>query len=140
MNTPGSGVAHEYERMNIKHGVDTASPHRLIQMMMDRVLAKIAIAQGHMEREAVSEKGRCISDAIGLISGLQASLNHKADDKLGGNFDALYHYMTRRLLEANLNDDPDILKEVSGLMRELKEAWDAIGGHLNPSDSAAAAD
>ena len=34
--------------------------------------------------------------------------------------------MARRLLEANLKDDPDILNEVSGLMRELKEAWDVI--------------
>ena len=134
MNTPASGVVREYQRMNTKHEVESASPHRLIQMMMERVLAKIAIARGHMEREATSEKGRHIGDAISIISGLQASLNHKADDKLSGNFDALYDYMTRRLLEANLKDDPDILKEVSGLMRELKEAWDAIGDDLNSSD------
>jgi flagellar protein FliS len=34
--------------------------------------------------------------------------------------------MCRRLLEANLSNDPAILDEVSGLMREMKEAWDAI--------------
>lgn len=133
MNTPGSGVLREYRRINTKHEVDTASPHRLIQMMMETVLAKIAIARGHMERKAIAEKGRHIGDAISIIGGLQASLNHKADEELSGNFDALYDYMVRRLLEANLKDDPKILKEVSGLMRELKEAWDAIGNDLGTS-------
>ena len=34
--------------------------------------------------------------------------------------------MMRRLLEANLKNDLKALDEVAGLMRELKEAWDAI--------------
>lgn len=117
----------EYQQMNTRYAIESASPHRLIQLMMERALTKIAIARGHMERGAVSEKGKHIGDAIGIISGLRASLNHKADAKLSGNFDALYDYMSRRLLESNLRDDEKILDEVSGLLRELKEAWDAIG-------------
>jgi flagellar protein FliS len=35
--------------------------------------------------------------------------------------------MKRRLLEANVKNDASILREVSGLMHELKSAWDAIG-------------
>lgn len=124
MNTDST---HEYQRMNTRYAVEAASPHRLIQLMMERVLMKIAIARGHMELCAVSEKGRHIGDAIGIVGGLRASLNHKADARLCGNFDALYDYMSRRLLEANLRNDPAILDEVAGLMRELKEAWDAIG-------------
>ncbi|MCP4302380.1 MAG: flagellar export chaperone FliS, partial [Gammaproteobacteria bacterium] len=61
-----------------------------------------------------------------IINGLQASLNHKADQRMSENFDALYAYMMRRLLEANLQNDGGILDEVAGLLRELKEAWDAI--------------
>jgi flagellar secretion chaperone FliS len=117
----------EYQQMTTRHAVETASPHRLIQLMMERTLTKIAIARGHMELGSVSEKGRHIGDAIGIVGGLRASLNHKADARLAGNFDALYDYMSRRLLEANLRNEMAILDEVAGLMRELKEAWDAIG-------------
>ncbi|MEX2257899.1 MAG: flagellar export chaperone FliS [Woeseia sp.] len=117
----------EYGKMNTRFAVESASPHRLIQLMMERVLTKIAIAHGHMERGAVSEKGRHIGDAIGIISGLRASLNHEADARLCGNFDAVYDYMSRRLFEANLRNETSILDEVAGLLRELKEAWDAIG-------------
>jgi flagellar protein FliS len=128
----------EYQQMNTRFAVESASPHRLIQMMMERVLTKIAIARGYMERGAVSEKGKHIGDAIGVISGLRASLNHKADARMCGNFDALYDYMSRRLLEANLRDDTKILDEVAGLLRELKEAWDAIADRVGDSSGALA--
>jgi flagellar protein FliS len=128
----------EYQQMNTRFAVESASPHRLIQLMMERVLTKIAIARGHMERGAVSEKGKHIGDAIGVISGLRASLNHKADARMCGNFDALYDYMSRRLLEANLRDDTKILDEVAGLLRELKEAWDAIADRVGDSPGARA--
>lgn len=126
MNTSGNGAAHEYRRNNTNYAVESANPHRLIQLMMEGVLSKIAMARGHMQRAATGEKGSRIGDAIGIISGLRASLNHDADARLSANFDALYDYMARRLLEANLRDDLQILDEVSGLMRELKEAWDAV--------------
>jgi flagellar protein FliS len=99
--------------------------------MMERVLTKIAMARGHMERESVAEKGAHIGSAVEIISGLQASLNHKPDKSLAGNFDALYEYMMKRLTEANLRNDPGILDEVAGLMRELKEAWDAIASEVD---------
>ncbi|MDH4046651.1 MAG: flagellar export chaperone FliS [Gammaproteobacteria bacterium] len=123
----GNTASKQYQQMSVRHEVETASPHRLIQLMMERAVTKIGIARGYMERNAVAEKGIHIGDAISIINGLQASLNHKPNSRLSGNFDALYDYMARRLLEANLNNQPDILNEVAGLMREMKEAWDAIG-------------
>lgn len=126
-----------YRQVDLRHTVESASPHRLVQLMMERVLAKIAMARGHMEREAVAEKGRHIGDAIGIINGLQVSLNHKADSAMCGNFDALYDYMSRRLLEANLKNDDALLQEVAGLMREVKEAWDAIGDEIAEASAAA---
>jgi len=116
--------------MDLSSNVEDASPHRLIQMMIARALEKIGLARGHMQRDEVPQKGRNISDAINIIEGLQASLNHKADERMSENFDALYTYMMRRLLEANLNNDETILDEVFGLLRELKEAWDAIADEV----------
>jgi flagellar protein FliS len=115
-----------YQQIDTRSQIDDASPHRLIQLMMERALAKIALARSHMKAGEVQEKGNNISDAISIINGLQASLNHKADQRMSENFDALYAYMMRRLLQANLQNDDSILDEVGGLLRELKEAWDAI--------------
>jgi flagellar protein FliS len=116
----------EYHRNGVRAEVESASPHRLVQLMMERVLTKVSLAGNCMERELVADKGKHIGDAISLVDGLQASLNHKPDARLAGSFDALYDYMKRRLLEANLRNDRAALDEVAGLMQELKSAWDAI--------------
>ncbi len=126
MPLSGPAAAEQYQRIDVQSNIENASPHRLIQLMMERALAKIGVARGHMERNETQRKGANISDAIDIIDGLQASLNHKADKRMSENFDALYSYMMRRLLEANLHNDVAILSEVSGLLVELKEAWDAI--------------
>ncbi len=131
--TPTSSTAvQQYQQLDTQSNIADASPHRLIQLMMERALVKIGVARGHMTRKETAEKGASISDAISIIAGLQASLNHKADTKMAENFDALYAYMMRRLLEANLHDETAPLDEVMSLLSELKEAWDAIA---NEADS-----
>jgi len=122
----GNEALRQYQQIGTRIAVDESSPHRLIQMMMEHALTKMNFARGHMERREIAEKGKAIGDAISVINGLQASLNHKANARMSANFDALYAYMMRRLLEANLNNDIEIVDEVAGLMGELKEAWDAI--------------
>lgn len=119
-----------YQQIDTHSRIEDASPHRLIQLLMERALAKIGLARSQMAESRIAEKGNSISDAISIINGLQASLNHKADPRMSENFDALYTYMMRRLLEANLQNDDSILDEVSGLLRELKEAWDAIADEV----------
>ena len=124
--TSNSDALQQYQQIGTSNTVGDSSPHRLIQMMMEHALSRINFARGYMERQQVAKKGQAIGDAISVINGLQVSLNHKANQRMSENFDALYAYMMRRLLQANMDDDMAILDEVSGLMRELKEAWDAI--------------
>lgn len=122
-----AGAADEYHQFGVLQEIESASPHRLIQLLMEGALTRIARARGSLERGQLAEKGQQISAAIDIISGLQASLNHEVDGRLSSNFDALYDYMVRRLLQSNLNNEVEGLDEVSDLMREIKSAWDVIG-------------
>ena len=119
-----------YQQISAHSEIEDASPHRLIQLLMEHALMKISRARGQLAEGNIAEKGASIGDAISVINGLQASLNHKEDPRMSENFDALYTYMMRRLLEANLHNDADMLDEVAGLLRELKEAWDAIADEV----------
>ena len=131
MYSPATQTAMQaYQKLGAQVEVEDASPHRLIQLLMEHALTKIGVARGHMQRGNVQAKGESIGDAIDVIEGLQASLNHSADARMSENFDALYAYMMRRLVEANLRDDESILEEVAGLLREIKEAWDAIADQV----------
>ncbi|MEM7432326.1 MAG: flagellar export chaperone FliS [Pseudomonadota bacterium] len=128
--------AQQYRDINVRSDVEDASPHRLIQLLMARALTKIGFAKRDMERQHTSEKGRHIGDSIEIINGLQASLNHRSSATLTANLDGLYDYMIRRLLEANVQNNVEILDEVSALLQEIKEAWDAIASeHVSPSGS-----
>lgn len=122
----GSSAVAQYKQLDLSSSVENATPHQLIQMLMARALQHMAAAGNNMEQEDVGAKGEHISRAIEIINGLQASLNHKHDPQMSANFDELYGYMIRRLLEANLQNDRSILDEVRGLLGEIKEAWDAI--------------
>ncbi|MDP1619631.1 MAG: flagellar export chaperone FliS, partial [bacterium] len=57
----------------------------------------------------------------------RASLDKTAGGEIAVSLDALYEYMSNRLLMANLNNDPATLEEVSNLLSQLRDAWEAIG-------------
>ncbi len=116
----------QYGQLGPKLDANFVSAHRIIQMLMEGALDKLAIAKGHMERGEVAEKGSFISWAISIIEGLRASLDPKAGGELAANLEALYDYMQRRLVEANATNDVEMLDEVAGLLRNIKSGWDAI--------------
>ncbi|MGZ8165219.1 MAG: flagellar export chaperone FliS [Methylobacter sp.] len=116
----------QYQQVGVHSGIMDASPHRLVQMLMEGVLEKIALAKGNITRNEIALKGENIGKAITIIGGLQLSLNREAGGKLAENLNELYDYMSMRLVIANSRSDESILDEVSNLMIEIKLGWDAI--------------
>ncbi len=115
-----------YSRVALDADTAYASSHRLIQMLFEGALEKIASAKGQMMRGHIAAKGKQISWAISIIGGLRTSLDMAAGGEIAQNLEALYAYMSRRLFHANLNNDIAALDEVVGLLREIKSAWDVI--------------
>ena len=103
-----------------------ANPHQLILMLMDGALERVAKAKGAILQKALAEKGKHLSNTIMIISGLNDCLDMDAGGELSKNLSELYDYMRRRLLQANLDNDPDVLDEVAYLLNEIRSAWVAI--------------
>lgn len=117
-----------YAKVGIETGVVAASPHKLIVMLFDGAMTAIANGLTNMRSGNIGEKGKAISKAILIIdSGLRASLDKAAGGEIAQGLDALYEYMSGRLLQANLENKPEILEEVQRLLGELRDAWNAIG-------------
>ncbi len=116
-----------YNAVSTRTRIESASPHRLISLLLDGALEKIAVAKGHIQRDDIAAKAQAIGRAISIIDGLRLSLDHSVKNDITDNLDELYSYMERRLMFANLKSDVSILDEVSDLLRELHEAWAAIG-------------
>jgi flagellar protein FliS len=117
----------EYRKVGVQSGVESASPHKLIQMLLDGAIEKVQLARGYMERHEIAKKCETVSWAMAIIDGLRSSLNMKDGGAIAENLDALYDYMLRRLLDANLDNDPAALDEVVKLLNELREGWNGIG-------------
>ena len=128
MFSQGHAGASAYARVGVETGVMGANPHRLILMLYQGARKAIAQARMHLQQGNIGPRGEAISKAIGIIgSGLQASLNKDAGGEIAARLDALYSYMTRRLLEANIAQSEAMLVEVDGLLATLEEAWVGIG-------------
>src|SRR5690348_15433916 len=97
----GQRALSQYQQVNTAAAVEGASPHKLIQMLMQGCLQRIAEAKGAMQRNDIPNKGVAIGKAINIVAGLQASLNKEVSSALPEQLDSLYDYMQRRLLEAN---------------------------------------
>ena len=121
-----NNYAQAYSSMQTETKVADASPHRLIQLLFEGALERLAQAKGAMQQKQWARKGELISKAVAIIGGLQGSLVEAGDGELTANLDSLYDYMIRRLTQANLQNDSEILDEVANLIGEIKGAWDAI--------------
>lgn len=116
-----------YGKQNLETQVEVASPHRLILMLFDGAIKACCLAKAHMQNGAIADKGMAISKAIAIIQeGLRLSLDKEQGGEVVLNLDALYEYMGRRLIYANLHNDQVILDEVVGLLSGLKESWEQI--------------
>ncbi len=123
----GSGSAVKAYQSAGAHGrVAAADPHRLVQLLLEGALDRLALARGHLEAGRVAQKAETLSRAMAIVDSLNAQLDLERGGEIAANLRGLYDYATRRLLEANLRNDSAALEEVSGLLREIKSGWDAI--------------
>jgi flagellar protein FliS len=120
-----------YKANKTTTAMEDASPHKLIAMLLDGALERIASASGAMKREEMATSGEAIGKAISIIDSLRVSLDHEQGQTLAESLSALYDYMTRRLLEANATKDPEMLGEVADLLKEIKTAWDEVPSDLH---------
>lgn len=121
----GNNVS-QYSQVNRVSGVTDADPHRLVLMLLEGALGKIATVKGLIMRKDIARKGEVIGQAIAIIGGLKSSLNKEAGGEIAVNLDNIYEYMEHRLAQANINNDVEIVNEVAALLREIKTAWESI--------------
>ncbi|WP_054773110.1 flagellar export chaperone FliS [Methylogaea oryzae] len=119
-------LTNPYADAYVQTSVQEASPHRLIHMLMEGFLGRVAAAKGAIERGDIALKGESITKAIAIVGGLDDCLDMEKGGELASNLRALYVYMGERLLDANIKNDVAILDEVSRLMREIKSGWESI--------------
>lgn len=118
--------ASQYRQTSVTSAVLDADPHRLVALTFTGIRNRLQLAMACIEARNVARKGEAITEASALVGHLDTALNHEAGGEIADNLSALYHYIQRRLVEANIASDTAILAECDGLVAELEGAWNAI--------------
>ena len=126
MKNPHQKVINHYKTIELQTRIDTASPHELINLLLQGARTHIATAQGNIERQEIQEKGIHIGKALNIIEGLKSSLNQEQGGEIAENLLQLYKHIEFLLLKANLNNDRELLAQSNSLLAQVHQAWQEV--------------
>lgn len=109
--------------------VMTASPAELTLMLYDGAIKFCNIAIRAIEEKDIEKAHNNIVKVENIIDEFRATLNHKYP--VAKEFDNVYAYLSRRLLEANMKKDKDILEEVLKHLRTMRDTWKEVMKETN---------
>lgn len=102
----------------------TASPAELTLMLYEGAIkfcniAILGVEQGNIEKAHIN-----IIKTERIVKEFQITLNHSYP--VAEDFDKVYTYLIRRLHEANMAKDKDILEEVLKHLRTMRDTWKEV--------------
>ena len=115
-----------YGKTNLHSGLSDASPEKLIQLLLEGSTTRLNAAVAAMQAGNIAEKGELIGKTISIIEYLRVILDRDAAPEFTENLDSLYGYMVQNLVKANFHNDEEALKEVVGLISELRSGWSEL--------------
>lgn len=102
----------------------TASPAELVLMLYDGAIKFCNIATEAARQNDVEKTHNHIVKTERIIDYLRTVLDMKYP--VAKDFERIYSYLGRRLIEANLRKDPEILEEVCTHLRSVRETWKEV--------------
>lgn len=102
----------------------TASPAELTLMLYDGAIKFCNIAQVAIEHGDVQKAHENIIKVQRIIDYLRKTLDMKY--AVAQDFENVYVYLNRRLMEANIKKDKDILEEVNTHLHSVRDTWKEV--------------
>ncbi len=118
----------------LRSKVMTATPAELTLMLYEGAIKFVNKAIMSIEKDDVMGAHNNLMKTQRIIEELRASLDHKYP--VAKEFDTVYEYILRRLVEANIKKDKDILEEVLEHLRTMRDTWKEVMKDANAPQSA----
>ncbi|MEQ6377589.1 flagellar export chaperone FliS [Bacillaceae bacterium S4-13-58] len=103
------------------NSIQTASPGELTLMLYNGCLKFIRFARKGMVEQNIEMKNINLQKAQKIIQELMVTLNPEVE--ISKEMLPLYDYIYRRMIDANIKNDPAILDEVEELVVEFRDTW-----------------
>ncbi len=118
-----------------KTEIDTANQGKLIVMLYDGAIKFLNIALENMDIKTYDVVNTNIIKTQDIITELLVSLNMKDGGEISSNLFNLYIYFKKKLLEANIQKNADMINEVVDHLKTLRDAWDKISAKENSNEN-----
>ena len=102
----------------------TATPAELTLMLYEGAIKFCNIAIIGVEENDIEKAHNNIVKVENIIGEFIATLNHKYP--VAKDFENVYNYLMDRLIEANMKKDKEILEEILGYLREMRDTWKEV--------------
>ena len=109
-----------------KTTVITSDPGKLVLMCYEEAINQLKIVKMKYQEKDYEAKCKALKKAMDLIDELLFSLDFEKGGDISRHLEAIYRYVTMRILQADVNRDIDGIDEVIGLLTELLSAWEEI--------------
>jgi len=107
----------------LKAQVETASPEQLVTMLYDGAVRFGEQAVEALESGDVEKFCGKVGRVQAIVLELSVSLDRAEGGEIAANLAALYAYVHTRLVEADVEKDPERIREALRILRELREGW-----------------
>ena len=108
----------------ITNKVLTASPGELTLMLYEGAIKFCNIAIDAVENKDVPRAHNNIRKVSNIIDYLRKTLDMKYP--VAKDFERMYVYLDRRLTEANVKKDKEILDEINGHLHSIRDNWKEV--------------
>lgn len=109
-----------------KTSIETSSGLELIIMCYDHAVRFLKQAKEHYKNHEYLKKGRNLQRALGIINELKCSLDFEKGEEIARNLDAIYNFLIKTLLKADIQRKLEDFDHAIGILEELKDAWEGI--------------
>lgn len=101
----------------------SASPEQILIMLYDGAIRFTRQAIAALDEENLTGFCHGISKSMAIITEFSNSLDHSVGGEIAEDLDALYNFMIRELIQANLHKDGEKLRVVERLLVDLRATW-----------------
>lgn len=102
----------------------TASPAELTLMLYEGAIKFCNIAIMGIEQKDVQKAHTNIVKVQRIVDEFRATLDMKYP--VAKDFDRVYVYLQRRLIDANLTKDKEIVEEIATHLRSMRDTWKEV--------------
>ena len=104
--------------------IATASPAELTLMLYEGAIKFCNIAIVGIEQNNIEKAHNNIKKVEDILVEFRSTLDFKYE--VAKDFDNVYAYLYDRLVEANIKKDKEILEEVLGHLRGMRDTWKEV--------------